>query len=365
MTSLALIGGQYGSEGKGVIAAGLAHTVNAAARIGGPNAGHSFYHEQRLYKMRSVPCAWINPSAALFIGAGAVIDPDLLEREVAMTERVIVVDPQAVVITPDLHKEEVDAGMRASIGSTTEGVGAARIAKIRRNGGAVLAGGYDWTDERIVVEPVAPMLWDLRDDGAMIMLEGTQGSALSLHHGTYPYVTSADTNAAQLAADVGLPPSAVEHTHLVIRTHPIRVAGNSGPTGGEEIAMEARPDQQNPERTTVTNNVRRMFTFSDADLRRAIMLNDPCGVWVTFGDYIDRDAQYRNDIDDLMDGPVGDWVREHIFPTGVRLLGIGVGGEFWRVIETGDVCHRNSGRHHDLTWPLNVHNHHGAADAVR
>jgi hypothetical protein len=197
-------------------------------------------------------------------------------------------------------------------------------------------------------------LWDIRDEGGTIMLEGTQGALLSLHHGMYPYVTSSDTNAAQLAADAGLPPSAVEHTHLVVRTHPIRVAGNSGPTGGDELQWDLFPGVT-PERTTVTKNIRRIFTFSYADLQKAIMLNDPCGIWVTFGDYIDRDAQYRNDIDDLMDGPMGDWLRTNISPTRRRLLGVGVGGEWWRVIETGDSCHREGG-HHSMTWPLRADN---------
>lgn len=355
MTTLALIGGQYGSEGKGVIAAGLAHEFDAAVRTGGPNAGHSFYWQNELYKMRSVPCAWVNPSAKLFIGAGAVIDPELLEREVAMTNRMVVVDPQASIILPEQHGEEVAAGMRESIGSTTEGVGAARIAKIRRNGGAMLASKYEWTDERIVVEPVAPQLWDIRSEDGNTMLEGTQGASLSLHHGIYPYVTSADTNAAQLAADAGIPPSEVEHTHLVIRTHPIRVAGNSGPTGGTELAMESRPDRDKMERTTVTNNVRRMFTFSINDVRRAVMLNDPCGIWVTFGDYIDPQATHARDIDDLMTRTgVGDWLRENVLrPLGnPRLMGVGVGGPHWRVIETGDACKRDNGNHRAWTWPL-------------
>lgn len=353
--NLALVGGAYGSEGKGVVAAGLAHMFGAAVRTGGPNAGHSFYHERVLYKMRSVPCAWVNPGTRLFLGAGAVIDPALLEYEVAMTERMIVVDPQAIIITNEMHQSEVSAGMRETIGSTTEGVGAARIAKIRRDGSAAMAKDYDFTDERIVIERVAPTL---HGASGAIMLEGTQGALLSLHHGRYPYTTSNDTNAAQLAADAGIPPSRVEHTHLVVRTHPIRVAGNSGPTGGHEMDWADLPPGAAavPERTTVTNNVRRLFQFSAEDLQTAIMLNDPCGVWVTFGDYLSPKARDARDIDDLMDIPeVREWIWANISPTSIRLMGIGIGGEFWKVIETGDACYRPGG-HRPEIWPLEVHN---------
>ena len=348
MATLALIGGQYGSEGKGVIAAGLAHDFAAAVRTGGPNAGHSFYHKKTLYKMRSLPCAWVNRKTALFIGAGAVVDPEILLREVEMTDSLAMVDPHAVIIDPWMHQAEVDAGMRASIGSTTEGVGAARIAKIQRNGSATLAKDYDWGKRWIDIGDVAAFL-----QSGSVMLEGTQGSALSIHHGQYPFTTSTDTNAAQLAADAGMAPSRIGHTHLVVRTHPIRVAGNSGPTGGKELGWESFVERgvvKVPERTTVTNNVRRIFEFSAIDFERAVLLNDPCGIWITFGDYVDPDAANRRDWNDLMHGPMGAWLDKNINPA-IRVLGIGVGGEYWRVIESGVSC-RRPGAHYGREWPL-------------
>lgn len=360
MTTLALVGGQYGSEGKGVIAAGLAPMFDAAVRTGGPNAGHSFFYHQNLYKMRQVPCAWVNGKARLFLGAGAVVDPDLLCAELGRTGATVTIDPQATLILPHHHEAETNENLRGLIGSTTEGVGAARISKIKRNGDALLAREFDWDlhphGDRVLVEEVAPALEEIYETGGLIMLEGTQGSGLSLHHGRYPYTTSADTNAAQLAADAGLPPSRVEHTHLVVRTHPIRVAGNSGPTGGLELSwddLRERGVVDLPERTTVTNNIRRIFTFDDEDFRRAARLNDPCGIWVTFGDYLTPAAKGIRDIDDLMELPeVRTWVQEHIFRAGHRLLGIGVGGQFWDVAQTGDTCHRPGTWHTDLPWEL-------------
>lgn len=358
MTSLALIGGQYGSEGKGVIAAGLAHHFDAAVRTGGPNAGHSFYHQQKLWKMRQVPCAWVNTGTKLFIGAGAVVNPMLLEEEAGKVQRLVTIDPQAALVLPEHEHREQEAGMRQSIGSTTEGVGAARIAKIQRDSRAVLAKDWLWLSEFVGVDLVADVLFEIAETGGLIMLEGTQGSMLSIHHGIYPYTTSADTNAAQLAADAGLPPSEVEHTHLVVRTYPIRVNGNSGPTGSREVSWQELIDRgvvEQPEKTTVTQLQRRIFEFSDEDLHRAIQLNDPCGIWVTFGDYLTPKAKGVRDIDDLL-GPdgipeVSEFFQKHIWPTGRRLLGIGVGGQFWDVAETGDTCYR-MGHHHGRTWML-------------
>jgi adenylosuccinate synthase len=364
VSTFALIGGQYGSEGKGVIAAGLAHHFGAAVRTGGPNAGHSLFHQRQLYKMRQVPCAWVSPGTQLYLGAGAVVNPMLLEQEAKEVGRTVFIDPQATLVLPQHEHEEVEADMRALIGSTTEGVGAARVAKIERRGRAILAGEWKWDTNWVIVDEIVPLLAEQREWGRHVFLEGTQGSGLSLHHGHYPFVTSADTNAAQLAADAGIAPSEVEHTHLVVRTHPIRVAGNSGPTGGVELAWDdliSRGVVQKPEQTTVTKLQRRLFTFDAGDVAKAIALNDPCGLWITFGDYIDPEASSRKNIDDLMDGPFGPWYRENIAPLGVRLMGVGVGGDWWRVIETGDACDRPE-RHHNRTWPLAVYNGEGITE---
>ena len=78
-----LFGGQYGSEGKGVIAAHLASDYGVHVRVGAPNAGHSFIGPDRaMWKMQTIPCGWVNPKAALIIGRGGLICPELLRREV-------------------------------------------------------------------------------------------------------------------------------------------------------------------------------------------------------------------------------------------------------------------------------------------
>lgn len=294
-TAFALIGAQWGSEGKGVIAHLLADHFDAAVRVGGPNAGHSFYHNRQLYVARSVPCIWTNPNARLFIGAGAVVNPELLVKELAglpADVQGVTIDPVASLITHEHEQRELET-IRATIGSTAEGVGEARVARMRRNGEARLAAGYDWPAP-IEVRPVVPALDRLLEDGALIMLEGTQGSGLSLLHGSkYPYATSTDTNASGLASEAGIAPSDVGHVHLVARTFPIRVAGTSGPMG-EELDWSyfvERGLAAEPEKTTVTKKQRRISRWYWPVVDRAVQLNRPCGIWLTFGDYLDSDAE--------------------------------------------------------------------------
>lgn len=332
---LALVGAQWGSEGKGVIAAALAQgqTFVSSVRVGGPNAGHSFWYQGTLYKMRSIPCAWVNPYTRLVVGAGGVINPSVLEAELAKlpTRVEVVVDQRAVLI--DVAMEHAEAGIATSIGSTGEGVGQARIARIKRDGSAVLAGDYVWHDDRIdVVEDTAALLNVSLTTGD-VLLEGTQGSGLSLFHGAYPYVTSSDTNASGMASEAGFAPSAVRHVHLVARTFPIRVGGNSGPMG-TEIGWGDLPVDE-PERTTVTNKVRRVAQWSDDVFDRAIMLNRPCGLWLTFGDYIDPEVRGQTKIDG---GPVRAMIERLEERHRVPVLGVGTGGPGFNIARVYSRC---------------------------
>ena len=329
MGVLALVGAQWGSEGKGVIAAGLASKVGGAVRVGGPNAGHSFVHGDRLWKMRSVPCAWIG-GGDLFIGAGAVVNADLLERELSEIGRVrpIYVDRHAVLIRHE--DEEAEKEIVAKIGSTGEGVGAARIAKIKRDGSALLAKDYAWKSPLVVVTDTVPMIGKLIDSGETVMLEGTQGSGLSLHHGAYPHVTSSDTNASGMAAEAGIAPSLVTDVHLVARTYPIRVAGPSGPMGNE-IGWEALP-VLTPERTTVTNKVRRVAEWSEEQFARAVTLNRPTGIWLTFADYLDPNVRGEtNAATVLASNAVREFVSRIERDYAVPVLGVGTGGDGFQV----------------------------------
>lgn len=330
---MALVGAQWGSEGKGVVANHLAGFFDAAVRVGGPNAGHSLFHKGQLFKMRSVPCLWVNPETRLFIGAGAVVNAALLKEELASLpfRRTIMVDPTATIITHEHEHTEAET-IRALIGSTAEGVGEARVARMRRNGSALLARDYDWQDDRVLIGDVSEELDRLLDGGALIMLEGTQGSGLSLFHGTkYPYSTSTDTNASGLASEAGIAPSDVGHVHLVARTYPIRVAGNSGPMGEELdwswFVEEGLVDA--PEQTTVTKKVRRVSRWYEPVVDKAVRLNQPCGIWLTFGDYLDVAVRGKTSV--LSSERIMDFVTYIENRYAVPVLGVGTGP----VIEDG------------------------------
>jgi adenylosuccinate synthase len=285
------------------VAAALANDYECHVRVGGANAGHSFYHDEQKFIARSIPVGWTNPDASLFIGPGAVIDPDVLRDELSTIEDAgysvknrLLIDNRAVMISRSQHLAEggVSGKAHAQIGSTGEGVGLARMAKINRDT-LISTDTAPYTcirvaDETPFFESLGIQTGDTADllhrhlrDGSKIMLEGAQGCGLSLTLGDWPHVTSADTNAAQLASDAGISPSDVSHSILVARTYPIRVAGPSGPlyneTSWEELGLE-------PEITTVTKKVRRVGHWNPEQVRYACQVNYPALLVVTFIDYL-------------------------------------------------------------------------------
>jgi adenylosuccinate synthase len=334
MTVTAIVGAQFGSEGKGAVVAALAHKFDFAVRTGGPNAGHTLWHGGRIYKMRQVPCAWINPACTLVLGAGAVVDLEILAAEEAATNRRVHIDRQAVIIDPHDRRLEDGSGIGQSIGSTLEGVGVARTAKIARQDPTRLAGSRATTDTSDTVE----MLDQALLDGRHVLLEGTQGSGLSLHHGHWPYVTSNDTNVAQLLADAGIAPAHLSHTLLVARTYPIRVGGHSGPMY-EERQWEDLPFTVQPERTTVTNKVRRIGLWDDALFQRACILNKPCGIVLSFMDYIDPTIRGQREIDRIWTDKVVEFVSRVESEFHVPVVMIGTGGERFAYVNTATCLH--------------------------
>jgi adenylosuccinate synthase len=337
-----IVGAQWGSEGKGVFVARIADQFRGAVRTGGPNAGHSFWHQERLYKMRSVPCAWVNQGCNLYIGAGAVVSPSTLSREIESLNRVqpvsVTIDPHAVVITHD--DEAAEQALIAKVGSTAEGVGRARIRKIERSfDRSILAENHPWP-AGIRVGPVSEELEALLITGGHIMLEGTQGSGLSLHHGQYPFVTSHDTNSATLFADAGIAPGWLSHSILVARTYPIRVAGNSGPMEGVETLWSHVPGAPAPETTTVTGRQRRIGRWAPQVFAAAVRLNKPCGIVLTFADYLDPSIAGTTSLADLTESaPVRDFVNKVEQEANVPVIAVGTGGARWELVETETCSH--------------------------
>lgn len=288
MPATIVVGGQYGSEGKGKVVALLASRAKSPwlVRCGGPNSGHTVTIHGKDVVLRQVPsCA--EPSKATFcLAAGCVIDEEVLLRELDMLniERArIIVDPRAVIVTE--QDREAERRELMEIASTCTGTGAALVHRMSRRVDVPLAKNSVALRARCRVETVAPLLHDSIDRGGDVIVEGTQGFALSLLHGPdYPFVTSRDTTAAGFAMEAGLSPRMITNIVMVLRTFPIRVGGPSGPFANEiswdEIAKASGAPVVHPEYTSVTKRLRRVARFDIEAVKLACQYNRPTSLAV-------------------------------------------------------------------------------------
>lgn len=325
-----LIGGQYGSEGKGVVAVALADEYSHFVRVGGPNAGHSFVHEGVLWKMQSIPCGWVNKNANLYLGPAAMVRLPQLMKEIEDIERVcpshsvmdrLHIHPMATIIQ-DRHVEEeghTEGEIHRRIGSTGEGIGAARRDRMSRQALLHKTAG-DLPELSRFLNPVMPFR------SGEVMLEGTQGWGLSLTHGLWPYVTSHDTGASQLLADCGYGPKSCNQIIMVFRSYPIRVAGNSGPMSKETTweALSEKLGKEVVERTTVTKKIRRVAEWDWSLFHGAVRANTPTALVLTFADYMDPACQGATRWSELSE-PVKNHVREMEGATLTPVVMIGTG----------------------------------------
>jgi adenylosuccinate synthase len=278
-----VVGGQYGSEGKGKAVALLARQSAAPwlVRCGGPNSGHTVTIGGRDVILRQVACTSEPDRAHFCLAAGCVIDEPTLIRELdflAIGRDRIIVDPRAVVVT-DADREQ-EALSLTRIGSTCSGTGAAQVRRMSRGPDVLLAANSMTIKNRCRVETVAPLLHQIADSGGQVIVEGTQGFALSLLHGRdYPFVTSRDTTAAGFAMEVGLSPRLIDEIVMVIRTFPIRVGGTSGPflheLTWEDVARLSGSPEVIPEYTSVTKKLRRVARFDLSAVKLACQYNRP------------------------------------------------------------------------------------------
>ena len=348
---LAVIGAQYGSEGKGVVIHHLANRYDVHVRVSGPQAGHSFEHKSVVYKMQIIPCGWTNPNAQLILGRGMLINFAHLTKEIEMIRAVdpsildrLSIDNRAGAMG-EFYRDDPEGKKREErIGSTGEGVGAARVARVQRDPDkffhaedvAKEFGGSTWSMEGLLMNNTPNILSSDYEKGVDVLLEGAQGCGLSLIHGPWPYTTSHDTNAAQLAADCGIPPRHVDRTLLVARTYPIRVSGNSGPLRNETSwdHMKDVIGKDVTERTTVTDRIRRIGEWDEQLMLNALTLNDPTSIALNFVDYMSPEDEGKTEYEQLSHRSVAfvDYL-ESIGNTPVKF--IGTGGPGWQVIDRG------------------------------
>jgi len=307
-----LVGGQWGSEGKGQVSGYLAPEYDVLVRVGGPNAGHKVYELPKPYTFYHLPSGTrCNRRAQIVLGPGAVLGlPKLMEEisDCALSgSGRLFIDPQAMVIdAADVNMENHVGSAVAAIGSTGQGVGAATARKALRSMAASEFGcpvqlARDVPGLKEFIRPTLEVLDRAFAAGKRVFLEGTQGTSLSLHHGAYPYVTSRDTTVSGTLSDAGISPLRVRKSIMVCRSYPIRVKSvenTSGPMGQEidfqEVARRSGFDGDTLvqlEKTTTTKRNRRVAEFNWAEFRRSVSLNGPTDIALTFADYYGKDNQ--------------------------------------------------------------------------
>lgn len=305
-----IVGGQWGSEGKGAAAAWFAkHVVEATGKgfdyhttNAGAQAGHTSVHNGKKRVVFHLPTAPLierdltGQMGHIFLNGGAIIEPAVFLREVqeqGLSYAKVSIHPRAAVITAECREAEGrDDSAQTKIASTRKGVGEALARKVLRSG--VIAREhpdlYDWCGE--------PDLNRYMGLGSSVLVEVPQGIDLSVNGAFYPHCTSRNCTVQQGLADADIHPSFYGGSMLVLRTFPIRV-GNIQDGNGNEIGNSGGvyPDQremswgelgQTPEITTVTKRVRRVFSFSDMQMRNAMALTRPAIVYLTFVDYAEK-----------------------------------------------------------------------------
>lgn len=311
-----LVGGEYGSEGKGHVVSYLAKEYDFIIRVGGPNAGHTVFEEPEPYTFHHLPSGTRSSNAQLVIGPGAVIDVEKLLQEIGdcnVESRRLSIDPQATIILPTDKKKE--AGIVKSIGSTGQGVGAAVARRITNRGRPGVKLAKDIHALRPFIRETRAILDRAAFEQRKILLEGTQGTGLSLYHGNYPHVTSRDTTVAGCLAEAGISPSRVRKVIMVCRSYPIRVQSPSGSTSGplsqeltwREVSRRSGinyDELRRTEKTSTTHRRRRVAEFDWDLLRKAASLNAPSDIALTFADYLSIENRKARRFEQLTDDTI-------------------------------------------------------------
>lgn len=348
MPTSVVIGGQFGSEGKGKVALEIVRrdpTVTAVVRVGGTNSGHTVIgRDGQTYAFRQFPAAALDQSVQVIFPPGSYIDPAIFAHErtrLCLRPGQVLVSPMARIITDEHKLWEQDGDLGTIIGSTQSGTGAAVIAMAARTARQLPIPSPNASEIPDLSDFLADTTAAMRrilDAGKRIVIEGTQGFGLSVLQGGYwPKATSRDTTAAAFLAEAGLSPLDVDDVTMVIRCHPIRVGGDSGhlphETTWSEIAKEAGLLPDFCEYTTVTHRVRRVARFDAEIVIRAIAANNPTRVVLNHLDYVDPDTR-NHGLTDRANRFVE--CVEHLINRKIDWLGIGPAS----LIDRGARCKR-------------------------
>ncbi len=296
MTLTVVVGGFFGDEGKGKIISYLAVRDDPAIVVrggAGPNAGHTIRDGNQTYKVRMLSCGFLNKNAKVMIGPGVVIDPEVLEREIgSFAPGRSFIDRNCGIIEAAHRARDSKGELKEKIGSTGSGTGPANADRAMRT----LRLAKDFDSLSGITADVPFETNSALAAGRNVLVEGTQGTFLSLWHGTYPFVTSKDVTASGICADIGIGPTKVDEVIIVFKSYVTRVG--TGPLD-KELSPEKMKNKGWAEFGTVTGRPRRAAEF-DFDLaRRAIMLNGATQISITKLDVLFPDCAGSTSYDRL------------------------------------------------------------------
>jgi adenylosuccinate synthase len=352
MANVVVVGAQWGDEGKGKIVDWLSLEADVVVRFqGGHNAGHTLVIDGVTYKLALLPSGIVRPGKLSVIGNGVVLDPHHLVEEIGKLEA------QGVEVSPDnlkiadnvalilsIHRE-LDAHREGAsdnaikIGTTKRGIGPAYEDKVGRRAIRLMdLAEPDTLDEKIArllahhdplrcglgLEPVAASVlrdellrvapkilpfmdatWELLDGarraGKRILFEGAQGALLDVDHGTYPFVTSSNTVAANAATGSGLGPRAIGYVLGIAKAYTTRVGGGPFPTElHDEIGQ--RIGDRGHEYGVNTGRRRRCGWFDAVLVRQTVKTSGIDGIALTKLDILDGFAEVKACVGYMLDG---------------------------------------------------------------
>ena len=294
-----MIGGFFGDEGKGKIISYLALKDNPTIVVrggAGPNAGHTIRQGEKIYKVRMLPSGFLNKNARVMIGPGVVINPNVLLNEINdfNAQGRSFIDKNCGIIEEKHLSSDSKGDLKEKIGSTGSGTGPANADRAMR----VLKLAKEMDSLKALLIDVPQEINSALESNQNVLIEGTQGTFLSLWHGTYPFVTSKDVTASGICADIGLGPKKVDEVIVVFKSYVTRVG--TGPLE-KELSLEEAKKKGWSEFGTVTGRQRRAAEF-DFDLaKRAIMLNSATQISITKLDVLFPECAGKTSFEEISD----------------------------------------------------------------
>jgi adenylosuccinate synthase len=357
MANVAVVGSQWGDEGKGKIVDWLSERADIVVRYqGGHNAGHTLVVEGVTYKLSLLPSGVVRSGKLSVIGNGVVVDPWALVKEIGelaakgveLTRANLRIADNATLILP-FHGEldglrENAAGVNA-IGTTKRGIGPAYEDKVGRRairmmdlvnvktlrakidralthhnalrrglGVEEISGDVLFEQLADIAPQVVPYIdrvWQLLDqhrrEGKRILFEGAQGTMLDIDHGTYPFVTSSNTVAAQAATGSGLGPRSVTHVLGITKAYTTRVGQGPFPTE-QNNDVGRLLGERGHEFGTVTGRPRRCGWFDAVMVRQAVKVSGIDGIALTKLDVLDGLEELKICVGYRLDGKEIDYL---------------------------------------------------------